>query len=157
MKKLLVGILVFSFNISTFANENGFRKIKWEDSISRYENIMQLASDNGNDSDRKFYFIEDDEMSFGDVSLTSIVYIFYKGKFSSVILQTDQSATNLKQVLIKLKNKFGKPLYENKYTNKYRWQGETTAVNLKCYSSSHKCSITYNSVAVINRKKIKEF
>lgn len=151
MKKLLIGILVFSFNVSVFAKENGFRKIKWEDSISRYENIMQLTSEN--DKDRKFYIIEDDDMSFGDISLTSIIYIFYKGKFSSVILQTDQSATNLKQVLIKLKNKFGKPLYENKYTNKYRWQGETTAVNLKCYSSSHKCSITYNSVAMSNRKK----
>ena len=155
MKKLLIGVLVFSFNVSTFANENksnGFRKIKWEESITKYKNVMHLTSDEG--KPRKFYVIKNDDMSFSDdITLTSIIYIFHEGKFSSVILQTDQSATNIKQVLIELKKKYGGPSYANKYTNKYRWKNMTTTIDLKCYPSSHKCSINYNSVAMSNLKK----
>ena len=154
MKKLLIGVLVLSFNVSTFANaneSNGFRKIKWEESITRYKNVMHLTSDEG--KPRKFYVIKNNEMSFGEITLTSIIYVFYKGKFSSVIIQTDQSVTNLSQALSQLKKKFGKPFYANKYTNKYRWKDRTTAIQLKCYSSSHKCSIIYNSVAMSNLKK----
>ena len=153
MKKLLIGILVFSFNVSAFANEyNGFRKIKWEESISKYKNVMRLTS--ADEKSKKFYVREDEDMSFSDdIMLTSIVYVFYEGKFSSVVLQTDQSATNIKQVLIELKKKYGEPSYTNKYINKYRWKNMTTTINLKCYSSSHKCSINYNSIAMNNPKK----
>ena len=55
MKKLLIGVLVFSFNVSTFANEyNGFRKIKWENSIAKYKNVMRLTSEN--EKSKKFMF-----------------------------------------------------------------------------------------------------
>ena len=155
MKKLLIAVLVFTFSVSAFANKNeynGFRKIKWKESITKYNNIMRLASEDK--KSKKFYVIEDDDMSFSeDISLTSIIYVFYKGKFSSVILQTDQSATNIKKVLIELKKKYGEPSYANKYTNKYRWKDQATAIDLKCYSSSHKCSIIYNSIAMNNLRK----
>jgi len=155
MKKLLIGVLVFSFNVSTFSFENksnGFRELKWEESITKYKNVMHLTSESG--KPRKFYVRKSDEMSFGDLTLTSIIYVFYKGKFSSAIIQTDKSVTNLRQALSQLKKKFGKPFYANKYTNKYRWKDQTTVIQLKCYSSSHKCSIIYNSVAMSNLKKI---
>lgn len=154
MKNLLIGVLVFSFNVSIFAKENesdGFGGIKWEEPISKYNKIMKLTSDDG--LPKKFYSRKNENMSFGEIKLSSVIYIFYKGKFSSVIFQTDQSVTNLTQVLIELKNIFGKPSYSNKYIHKYRWKNETTTVYLKCYPSSHKCSITYNSVAMSNLKK----
>lgn len=87
-------------------------------------------------------------MSFGSITLSSIVYIFYDEKFSSVAIQTDKSLKNLTQVVIELKKRFGEPFYANKYINKYRWQNKNSIVSLKCYSSSHKCSIKYDSVAL---------
>ena len=154
MKKLLIGILIFSFNASCFSKtdeSNGFRQIKWQSSISIYENVMHLTSEQG--SEKKFYTIDNDEMSLGKASLSSIVYIFYKGKFSAVSVQTDSSAKNVKQVLVELKKVFGKPLYANKYINKYRWKNKNTIVSLKCYSSSHKCSIKYKSTKMNKLEK----
>ena len=154
MKNFIIVILVFSFNASALSKEkefHGFGKIKWGESIRKYKNVMQLTSDIS--KPEKYYIRKNDEMSFGDITLTSVIYLFYKGKFSSVIVQTDKSVTNSSQVLTMLKKKFGKPSYTNKYTNKYRWKDSKTAISLKCYSSSHKCSIIYNSVVMSNHKK----
>ncbi len=155
MKNILIGIFVFSFSLSAFANENeynGFRKMKWQESITKYKNVMRLTSDDNNP--KKFYVINDDDMSFSDdITLSSVTYIFYKGKFSSVTLQTDKSVTNIKQVLIEFKKKYGEPSYANKYIYKYRWKNKATTVDLKCYPSSHKCSMNYNSIAMNKLKK----
>lgn len=154
MKKLLIGILIFSFSVSSFSKDSsfkGFRGILWKDSLSKYRDTMKLNSDGG--LPKKYYTRESDEMSFGKVTLSSIIYVFYKNKFSSVIIQTDRSATNLTQVLIELKKKFGDPTSTNKYINKYGWENETTNIKLKCYSSTHKCRITYSSVTMSNLSK----
>lgn len=149
MKKLLIGVLVFSFNVTAFSKEgkvDGFREIKWGESITRYKDIFRLTSDSNNP--KRFYVRNNDEMLFGEISLTSIIYVFYKNKFSSVIIQTDRSAINLTQTFIELKKKLGKPYYKNKYNKKYLWKNEKTMVSLKCYASSHKCIINYISVAM---------
>lgn len=156
MKKLLIGVLIFSFSVSSFSKNsdfNGFRGILWKDSISKHKDRMKLNSDDS--LPKKYYTRENDEMSLGEVTLSSLIYIFYKDKFSSVIVQTDKSITNLTQVLIELKKKFGEPISANKYIHKYSWENENTNIKLKCYSSSHKCSITYSSVKMKNLSKIK--
>ena len=154
MKKLVIGILVFSFSVALLAGEenlNGFRKMNWEESIEKYKNDMFLTSEIG--SPRKFYTIKDDEMFLGDTKLTSIAYVFYKGKFSSVILHTDRSADNLKIIFKRLKNDFGKPTYVNRYDNKYRWKNKHTNIKLKCFAASHMCSIIYNSAVMSKLEK----
>lgn len=146
MKKIFIMVLIFSFNGVVFSSDNnpsGFRNVKWKAPFSMYKDVMHLTSEQGDA--KKFYTIENDDMLFGKVNLTSIVYIFINDKFASVALQTDRSAKNLTQVLVELKNEFGEPSYSNKYINKYRWDNKKTKVSLKCYSSSHKCSIKYNS------------
>ena len=158
MKNIIIAVLVFSFSASTFAKENkiksnGFGEIKWGESIAKYKKVMQLTSDNR--KPRKYYIRKDDEMSFGDTTLASITYIFYKGRFSSVIIQTEKSI-NTKEFLNKLTRKLGKPSSSNKYTNKYRWKNSTTAVSLKCYPNSHKCSVIYTSVVMNKLKKADE-
>jgi len=154
IKKIAVGILISSFTVSVFSKNdevNGFRKIKWQTPISRYEEVMKLTSEQGNA--KKFYIIENDDMIFGNVNLSSIVYVFYNDKFSSVTIQTDKDRKNLTQVFIELKKIFGEPSYSNKYINKYRWKDENTMVSLKCYSSSHKCSVKFNSVKMSKIEK----
>ena len=149
MNKLAVGILVFSFSVALFAADkllNGFGKIKWGAPINKYKDVMHLTSEN--DKLKKFYVIKHDDLLLDDINLTSISYVFYKDKFSSVIIQTDRSSYDLKKIINKYKNIFGKPFYSNKYINKFIWKNETTIVNLKCFSSSHKCSIVYKSVAM---------
>lgn len=154
MKKIVIGILVLSFSVNLHANENnlsGFGKIKWEESIKKYKSVMRLTSEI--EKPRKFYVKENDEMFFGEVKLASISYIFYKDKFSSVVIHTERSAGNSKKILNIIKNKFGNPTYANKYTNKYRWENEFTNIALKCFASSHTCSIIYNSAVMSKLEK----
>ena len=154
MKKLVIGILVFSFSVVLFAadhNSNGFGNIKWGESIKKHKDIMHLTSEK--DKLKKFYVLNSDELLWGDINLSSISYVFYKGKFSSVAIQTDRSSYNLKKIINSLKDKFGKPFYSNKYINKFKWKNESTLVNLKCFASSHKCSIIYNSVVMNELEK----
>ena len=153
MNKFLIGVLIFSFAgtvLSKSEDRGGFRNLKWQDSISKYKNTMRLTSEKGNA--KKFYVIDNDDMLLGKIKLSSITYIFNKNKFSSVALQTEQSKSNLKQVVLELKKTFGEPYYSNKYINKYRWKNDTTEVFLKCRASSHKCSIKYNAVLKKQRR-----
>lgn len=154
MINYIIVVLVFSFSSSVFAVDktfNGFGKIKWGESIKKYKKVMQLKSDNTNPE--KYYVRKNDVMFLDDISLTSITYVFYKGKFSSAIIQTDKLATNSKQIVNIFKKKYGKPYYKNMYTNKFLWKDTANAVALKCYSSSHKCSAIYNSVVMSDLKK----
>lgn len=157
IKKILSGILIASFTFSALSKGeevNGFKQIKWQAPISKYEGVMQLTSEQGNA--KKFYIIENDDMSYGNISLSSIVYVFYNDKFSSVTIQTDKDSKNSARVLVELKKKFGEPSYSNKYINKYRWEDENTMVSLKCYSSSHKCSVKFNSMKMSQLEKNKQ-
>ena len=154
MKKLVIGILVFSFSVVLLAadhNLNGFGNMKWGDSIKKHKNIMHLTSEK--DKPEKFYIIKNDEMLWDDIKLTTAIYIFYKDKFSSVKIQTDKSSYNLKKIVNRFKDIFGKPFYSNKYINKFKWKNESTIVDLKCFSSSHKCSITFNSIVMSKLEK----
>lgn len=154
MKKLAVGILIFSFSVALFAADkplNGFGKIKWGAPINKYKDVMHLTSEK--DKLEKFYIIKNDEMLWDDIKLTTAIYIFYKDKFSSVKIQTDKSSYNLKKIINKFMDTFGKPFYSNKYINKFKWKNEFTIVDLKCFSSSHKCSITFNSVVMSKLEK----
>lgn len=97
MKILLVWILVCSFNTFILADENtlnGFRDLKWGEPITKYENVMQLTSESG--KLKNFMLAKNEEMLFDDVMLASISYVFYDGRFSSAIIQTDKSASNFK-------------------------------------------------------------
>ena len=121
MKKVIIGISLFVFNVYALAKEldpNGFREMKWEDSISKYKDALHLTADENKPS--KFYTKENDDMSYGNINLKSIAYVFYKGKFSSVIFQTNKSASYSKQLLEMFKKTYGKPVYSNKYTKKFR-------------------------------------
>ena len=153
MKKVIIGISIFIFNFHAFANgfeSSGFRDMKWEEPISKYKDVMQLTSEEN--KLRKFYTKNNDEMSYGNIKLSSISYIFYRGKFSSVIFQTNKSTLYSKQLFNMFEKAFGKPAYSNKYTKKFQWKGASTNVSLKCYSSSHKCSVIFDSVAMSNIK-----
>lgn len=97
--------------------------------------------------------MKNDDMTLGEVTLSSIVYVFYDDKFASVAMQTDRAKTNLRQVLIELKNELGMPSASNKYIHKYRWEKKNTFVTLKCFYTTYRCSIKYSSVAI--NKKIK--
>ena len=154
MKKLSVGILIFCFNASVFADKNkidGFRDIKWEDSITKYNTILRLTSDSN--KSKKFYIRNDEELNFEDVSLKSVSYVFKDDKFSSAVIQTSKSVANSKAILSLLKKKYGKPVYSNIYTRKFRWEDSSAEITLKCFSTIHKCSVVYNSVAMNSTKK----
>ena len=154
MKSLLIVIFVVFFNGSVFADKNkidGFRDIKWKDSITKYNTVLRLTSDSN--KSKKFYIRDDEELYLEDVTLKSVSYVFKDDKFSSAVIQTAKSVANSKAILILLKKKYGKPVYSNIYTRKFRWEDSSAAVTLKCFSTIHKCSVVYNSLAMNSTKK----
>lgn len=154
MKKILIGILVFSFSASIFSKEksfDGFRDIKWQQPIKKYKDVMRLTSES--EGDKAFYARNSDELYYGDVALASITYVFSKGRFFSAIIQTEKDKTNFKKILKQLNKEHGKSYYSNKYIRKFRWKNKKTAVDFKCYSKTYKCSIIYHSVVMRKQSK----
>ena len=154
MKSLLIVIFVVFFNGTVFADKNkidGFRDIKWKDSITKYNTVLRLTSDSN--KSKKFYIRDDEELYLEDVTLKSVSYVFKDDKFSSAVIQTAKSVANSKAILSLLKKKYGKPAYSNTYTRKFRWEDSSAEVTLKCFSTIHKCSVVYNSLAMNSTKK----
>ena len=151
--KMIIGILVFLSSAILHAdnNQNGFGLMEWGEPIGKYKDVLHLTSEDN--KLKKFYTVVNDQMLLDDIKLSSISYIFYKNKFSSVVIQTERASNNLTKALSVLKNQFGSPFYVNKYTNKYRWKNDFTTVDLKCFASSHKCSMIYHSVAMSDLEK----
>ena len=154
MKKILIGMLVFSFSTSIFSEVksfDGFRDIKWQQPIKKYKDVMRLTSES--EGDKRFYARNSDELYYGDVALASITYVFSKGKFFSAIIQTEKDKANFKKILSQLNKEHGKSYYSNKYIRKFRWKNKKTAVDFKCYSKTYKCSIIYHSVIMSKLSK----
>lgn len=154
MKNLLIGTLVFIFSFSVLAansEPDGFRKIKWEEPISKYKGVMRLIEGKG--TPNKYYVRKNDKMSIGDVKLKNIGYGFYKDKFSGVVISTEKSVSNSTQLLNILEKKFGKAYQANKYIKEYYWSGQTATIYMKCNSYSRICTLVFSSVAMSDLKK----
>jgi len=93
-------------NGQTFKNEpDGFRGIKWGDSIDKFKDNLtsQLRHKDGSVS----YEIYNDNMKIGTAKLRAVTYFFFDKTFigSRILITRDQKD----KLTAALKNKFGKP------------------------------------------------
>jgi hypothetical protein len=72
-----------------------------------------------------------DKLSIGDATLQYLAYIFYDGKFASVMFTSTGTANKI--ALIKIfKEQFGDRGKVNRYQHIYHWRGDKTEIALDC-------------------------
>ncbi len=115
-----------------FRNEpEGFRGIKWE---ARSHGIQGLklveTKETGNGEHLDIYVRKGDRLSFGQVELKKIRYVFYKNRFFLVHLVAFSHKANksLKQELV---DRFGEPSDSSSKRDLLYWDGKETSVYLK--------------------------
>ncbi|MBF0480338.1 MAG: hypothetical protein HQK81_02770 [Desulfovibrionaceae bacterium] len=116
--------------ISTYADFDGFRGLKWGDSPSK---DFQLVNDDG---EIKAYTRKNDLMSLFEIPIESIWYYFINDKFYSVVIGwKSPHAPGLgiqSKILLAAREKFGKPFDEGEKNNCpfWRWKGKISFANI---------------------------
>lgn len=125
-----------------------FRGVKWDEVFSNVSDKMVMVRDEG---DVKYYRREGDVLKIGHVDALKVAYRFYKGKFSSGVVQTYGGA-NQKALLVSLSDTYGTPLRPRKRIPQYFWDGKEAFMVLTCEVTSY-CVVEISSKDVIQREQ----
>jgi hypothetical protein len=123
-----------------FQNEpSDFRGIPWGTFIEDLVDMAYLAGI----GEVKSYKRENDSMVFGSARLSSVSYIFYRGRFCAVHLGF-QGVSTFERIKKGLLKTYGKPYRPGEEMERYFWQGEQVDIALR-YSDepSPKGSVIY--------------
>ena len=154
MKNILLLFLLclsfygFSQNLPTLDEKNGFREMKFGDSVSKFKDLVILEYDN--DSSSRFYSRTHDKLTIGSAEVT-LVYGFYMGQMSSVHIKTKGyvNSAELLRVLIEL---YGKGYQSNEYIEHYVWYGQKVNMSYKKNSIIDDSSILMWSKIIQDQK-----
>jgi hypothetical protein len=80
-----------------------------------------LVRDGG---DQKIYTRPSDALSIGDASISGIYYLYYKGRLMTIRVST-KGLSNSRMVLDTFIMSYGPGYQNNKYIEKYTWDGKT--------------------------------
>ena len=129
-----------------FQNEpKGFRGIVWGTSITKLGAEMKAVE---TDPDTVFYRRAGDRLTIGDAQLEEIVYGFYKGQFSTVVIDASDAQKNALHDAIEAQ--FG-PAPKLEYKDFWAWEGATTTITLGC--NAIRCNAIIFSVALVKQEK----
>ena len=137
-----VALLCFSLFSPLWAFQNeppDFRGIPWGTLIEDLPDMTYLAGI----GEVKSYKRENDSMVLGSARLSSVSYIFYKGRFCAVYLgfHGTSSFEGLKQRLLE---SCGKPYRPSEEMERYFWQGKQVDIALRySHEPSQKGSVIY--------------
>lgn len=151
--KALIFFLIIPFSISAQTNSDkvdekfGFRDIKLESTFSSLatKGLVKTTED----GDVKFYKLKSENLAIGEYKLSSISYVFYKGKLSQIIIES-KGSTNSGGLLDLLKAQYGEGFKSNRYIEKYLWSGEKAGI----YYNQN--SVDKSAVVVIFSKALQE-
>ncbi len=130
---------------------DGFRGIKWGTDISTLRGL-ELVEDDGLD---KFYKNKEDKMTLGASHLSEIIYLFWNGKFASILIQTSglENYGHLKDACFE---KFGKGMRtdadQKLDIEYYIWEGAITGIDLK-YEKVKDVGLLYIFSLEVKQKK----
>ena len=105
----------------------GFNTFRFEENIANYPTLV--AFDQTKDSQFVFYR-NSDEGNHIDGANIDVIYTFFKGQLSTVLIQTTDSAGS-RTVLRYLERQYGKGVKKEPYIEQYMWNG--TKVLLSYY------------------------
>ena len=130
---LVLTLTSFSQNLKALDDKYGFREAKFEMSIDSIKNLAPTKESN-------CYKSTTENLKLGDYDLTEIVYIFYKGQLSSIMIKTN-GYINSRGVLNVLQSAYGKGYKSNEYIEEYYWSGKKTIMVYDENSINHNATI----------------
>jgi len=150
IRMLVLAALLCPLAASAFDNEpTGFRGIEWDTAFEAVGPQFKLYRRDGG---TVFYNRLDDKMSVGGAALRTIVYVFYRGHFQGVLLETAPDDVHSRSAMQEaLEAQFGKPRQPNAYIQKFYWFGPLTAISLDC-SAQNLCRTVIRSKVVGDRE-----
>ena len=153
MRALVIIVLtsVLSFSTAARAMDNepaDFRGVPWGAPFEQYRNEMMVLRDEG---DAVYYRRVGDIMKLNQVDALKVAYRFYKGRFSTGVIQT-YGGGNQKSLLEALKGTYGEPLRPRKRVQQYFWDGEQSYVMLACEVTSY-CVVEYVSKPLMQEEQ----
>lgn len=150
-KNLVLAVLLAFIGTSVYAFQNepdNFRGIKWGTNIDTLSD-MKLIEDGG---DEKFYNRKNEKMKMGEATLDDVIYVFYKGKFSGVMIEF-----NSKLNFEKTKNTFfyvyGNAEQPNQFLEEYLWVGDDVFIGLTYTEIEKKGSAAYAFIPLLEEKR----
>ncbi len=153
--KAFIFLSILLIPLVSFAYENepdGFRGIKWGTDKSELKDLNSYGTD---DQDGTEMFVKKtDELQIGDAKLEHIFYVFWKNKFSGVMIKSKgySNCRDLKQATFA---KFGKGSQDNQFIEKYVWYGTTTTIILNYNEISEEGTLLLISMEL--RKQQEEY
>ncbi|MGI4870668.1 MAG: hypothetical protein ACRYFX_05750 [Janthinobacterium lividum] len=129
--------------LKTLDDKNGFRAYHFGESITAYPGLKQRTA-----KGRSLQYADPTEnLHIGEADLKSVTYFFYKGKLSSVVIETD-GLINSTKVREALETQYGKGRKFNNLIENYDWEGEKVDLLYNENSISRDAMIIFSSKAL---------
>jgi len=123
---------------------DGFRGIKWAAPIKKHAHELIELRNEGN---LISYKRKNEKMKIGDAKIESIFYYFYKGKFSTVNINS-KGFENSEFLVLAFKAKFGKS--PDMPIEFYSWENKAVTITLLCHTKPETCSSWMRSEKIKN-------
>jgi len=152
MKNIIIAItLILSNSISSAADEpienktetefnlNGFRELKWGDSLSKYKNSFVLFQKGEGIT---LYKRKNEKLSIGSAKITNLVYSFQSDQFTGVIFHTegkDNKTAIIEQLDTKFSKNRRKPSSDDSFVS---WINKNVKAGIRC-GRTDICQIFY--------------
>jgi len=116
---ILTSILANAQNINALDDKYGYGNLHFEDSISLFQTMKQF--DQTKDSQFRFYRKADETLVINNANV-DIIYTFFKGQFSTVLIKSLDSLGS-RQVLRHFQKLYGLGKQNDPYLQNYFWNG----------------------------------
>jgi len=146
---VLIGFASYSQNLKKLDEKNGFRDMKLGMSIDSIKNLKKIE-----DSDNlKFYQRLDENLIIGDYQVESIVYGFYKGYLSFILIKT-KGYTNSRGIKDVIVNLYGNGYQSNQYIEDYWWFANNVQLNYDENSITNDATIMFKSKPISKQMEL---
>jgi hypothetical protein len=125
--------------VAAFPNQpEGFRGIKWGTRVEDLEHLRLLEQA----GDFEVYAKTDDNLSLGETGLDKIVYMFYKGMFSGLVIEYE-SAINYRIIDRALVEFYGPGQAQRDSRKQHQWDGFDVLIGHEFNSGTNKGRVIY--------------
>lgn len=134
---ILISIQSAAQNIKALDDKYGFREMKFDDSITKFDDLVPL--DYSNDSTKILYKRSNDKLTIGATEVT-IYYSFYKNLFDALTINV-KGYENCEDILNTLEGMYGKGHQSNRYIKDFTWIGKKVLLSYDYDSVNNEATI----------------
>lgn len=129
----------------------GFRGIAWGTPIAELADQLQSAGEGR--GDLEMYRRPSDPLTLGEAKLETIRYFFWRGKFESVLVKSEPTASDRRAMLDAFIARFGRP--REAPLRRYFWRGPHTSIAMDCLRGDQ-CTAMLASVRIEQERRAAE-